>query len=172
MNTPNNKRKRESQEKIERVFLNLIQTKEVNEITVSQICKLAHVNRTTFYANYLDIYDLVDKVNDRMLLEFAELFKGKGGHTKENYLLLFEHIKENQIFYRTYFKLGFDVNYHIDYYDKELAQKMYDNKLIPYHCEFFKAGITAVIKMWLENGCKESPEEIHNVLETEYNRKF
>ena len=39
MNVVNNKRKRDSQEKIKKVFIELIQNKEINEITVSDICK-------------------------------------------------------------------------------------------------------------------------------------
>ena len=58
MNTPNNKRKRNSQEKIEKVFIQLIQKKNITEISVSTICEKANINRSTFYANYLDIYDL------------------------------------------------------------------------------------------------------------------
>ena len=34
MNIPNNKRRKTSQEKIEKVFIELIQTKNINEITV------------------------------------------------------------------------------------------------------------------------------------------
>ncbi len=60
MNTPNNKRRKASQDKIEKVFIKLIQKYELNEISVSDICKLAEINRSTFYANYLDIYDLAD----------------------------------------------------------------------------------------------------------------
>ena len=163
--------KKESQKKIEKVFLNLIQTKKINQITVSKICELAKVNRTTFYANYLDIYDLVDKVKESMILEFANIFKEQRGHTKDNYLKMFEHVKENQIFYKTYFKLNFDKDYKIIYFDKKLAEKMYNNKFIDYHCEFFKAGITAIIKMWLNNGCKESPKEILEIIESEYKIK-
>lgn len=163
--------KKESQKKIEKVFLNLIQTKEINQITVSKICELAKVNKTTFYANYLDIYDLVDKVKESMILEFANIFKEQRGHTKDNYLKMFEHVKENQIFYKTYFKLNFDKDYKIIYFDKKLAEKMYNNKFIDYHCEFFKAGITAIIKMWLNNGCKESPKEILEIIESEYKIK-
>ena len=48
MNTPNNKRKKESIERIEKVFISLLQTNELNEISVSDICKLAGLNRTTF----------------------------------------------------------------------------------------------------------------------------
>ena len=41
MNTINNKRKKDSNEKIQKIFIELIQTKEINEITVSEICKKA-----------------------------------------------------------------------------------------------------------------------------------
>lgn len=55
MNTKNNKRRRESKHKIENAFIELLQEKEVTAISVTDICKLANVNRTTFYANYLDM---------------------------------------------------------------------------------------------------------------------
>ncbi|MDO5389359.1 MAG: TetR/AcrR family transcriptional regulator, partial [Clostridia bacterium] len=41
MNTKNNKRRRESIAKIEHVFVELLQTKQLNQITVSDICKKA-----------------------------------------------------------------------------------------------------------------------------------
>ena len=64
MNTPNNKRRKESQERIEKVFVELIQKKEINKISVTDICKKAKVNRSTFYANYIDIYDMADKIKE------------------------------------------------------------------------------------------------------------
>lgn len=85
---------------------------------------------------------------------------------------MFKNIKKNQIFYKTYFKLDFDVNYEIDYFDKDLAKQLYDNKYIDYHCKFFKAGITAIIKKWLTNNCKEEPEEILEILKSEYSKKL
>ena len=33
------------------------------------------------------------------------------------------------------------------------------------------AGLNAVVKKWLNNGCKESPEEINKILEDEYKNK-
>ena len=44
MNVKNNKRRRESQDKIEKAFVELLQTREIKEITVSDIIKLTGLN--------------------------------------------------------------------------------------------------------------------------------
>ena len=162
MNTPNNKRKKESIERIEKAFLDLLQTKELDKIRVSDICKKAGLNRTTFYANYTDIYALADSIRDKLEQNMLELYKEERtmGVNSNNYLKLFQHIKENQIFYRTYFKLGYDNQYKIVTYDKQQAQEHFQGKFIEYHMEFFKSGINQIIKMWLNNGCQESPEDM------------
>ena len=172
MNVQNNKRKKSSMEKIEKIFLQLIQKKNIEEISVSTICEKADLNRSTFYANYIDIYDLAEKIKKDMEEEFAEFQISMNSKTDETgYLNMFRHIKENQIFFKTYFKLE-DISmskpteYRID-----LAEKYYDNKYIDYHIEFFRAGLNAVIKKWLAGGCKESPEVINEIITSEYKNK-
>ena len=50
--------------------------------------------------------------------------------------------------------------------------KYYDNiDNIEYHIIFFKNGLNAVIKKWLQNNCKESPEEIRDIIINEYKNK-
>ena len=170
MNKPNNKRRKESQEKIEKVFINLLQTKEINEVTVTDICKLSKLNRSTFYANYIDIYDLADKVREKLESNVADLYKDEieRSYNSNDYLKLFKHIKENQLFYKTYFKLKFDRNFKITKYDTNLTKLYFNDQFIDYHIEFFKSGLNAIIKHWLNNGCKETPEEINSILKSEY----
>lgn len=174
MNTPNNKRRKESQNKIIKAFVNIIQEKELNEISVSEICKLAHLNRSTFYANYIDIYDLAEKVAYEIESEVVELYSEERTtkNNSHNYLKLFKLIKENQIFYNTYFKLNMDKLFIIKEYDTNLSKHLYNDQFIDYHIEFFMAGLNAIIKKWLQNGCQESPEEINAILEAEYNSKM
>ena len=170
MNTHNNKRKKESMERIEKVFIELLQTREVSEISISDICKRARLNRTTFYSNYTDIYGLADTIRNNLENNLAELYRDEitRGFNSNNYLKLFQHIKDNQIFYQTYFKLGYDNNYKIIKYDVRLAKEHFQNRFIEYHMEFFKAGITQIIKLWLQNGCKESPEDMFEIIRSEY----
>ena len=173
MNKPNNKRKKETKDKISKVFINLLQTKEINEITVTDICKLAKINRSTFYVNYLDIYDLAEKIGQELEQEVAFLYQEEKNNqnNSNDFLKLFKHIKDNQIFYKTYFKLNMDQNFIIKEYDYNLSKELYDDKYIDYHMEFFKAGLNAIIKKWLNGGCMESPEEIENILKSEYQNK-
>ena len=172
MNTPNNQKRKKSQEQIEKIFLQLIQKKNIDEISVSLICEIADLNRSTFYANYIDIYDLAEKVKQQMEVEFAQFqLSNNAKQDSDGYLNMFRHIKENQIFFKTYFKLE-DISMNIPtQYRIELAEKYYDNKYIDYHIEFFRAGLNAIIKKWLNNGCKETPEEINEIIISEYKNK-
>ena len=126
MNVKNNKRRKESQDKIERAFIELLQDRELKEITVSDLSKSTGLNRSTFYANYMDIYDLADKTREKLENEFSNLFvdydyfNERGGALK-----MFRHIKENQIFYKTYFKLCYD--------DKHLISIAEEFKLYALH---------------------------------------
>ena len=175
MNTPNNKRRKESQEKIIRVFLNLIQSKEVHEITVSDICKQANVNRSTFYANYIDIYDLVDKVKEIIIEDFLDAYKEERmteSHSY-NFLKLFQHIYDNQIFYKTYFKLNMNIDATLinSSISNEMEKFYGSDKHLEYHIDFFKAGLNAILTRWLNNGCIETPEEINEIIISEYKKK-
>lgn len=170
MNTPNNKRKKQSQEKIEKAFVELLQIKELNQISVTNICKLTNLNRSTFYANYIDIYDLADKVKEKLESEVTLLYTDEqtNKYNSNNYLKLFYHIKENQLFYKTYFKLGFDNKHTIFKYDTNLSKEFFNDEFIEYHITFFKNGLNSVIKLWLDNDCKETPEEINSIIQSEY----
>jgi len=172
MNTPNNKKRKKSQEQIEKIFLQLIQKKNIEEISVSLICEKANLNRSTFYSNYIDIYDLAEKVKQQMEIEFAQFQLSNNAKQDYNgYLNMFRYIKENQIFFKTYFKLEEISKSLPTQYRVELAKKYYDNKFIDYHIEFFRAGLNAIIKKWINNGCIETPEEINEIITSEYKNK-
>ena len=169
MNTVNNKRRRESVEKIEKAFVQLLQTKDLKNMTVSDICKESGINRSTFYANFLDIYDLADQLRAKLESEFSSLFAGYDhANDRSGALKMFTHIKENQIFYATYFKLCYDESHKISIYDSKRAEEEHFDQNLKYHIEFFRSGLNTIIKMWLSDGCRESPEEMAEILKSEY----
>ena len=169
MNVKNNRRRKESQEKIEKAFIELLQTRDINQISVSELIKMVDMNRSTFYANYLDIYDLADKTREKLEREFSNLFAEYDYFNERSGAeIMFTHIKENQLFYKTYFKLCYDDKHLISTYDVRRAEQEHISGNVKYHIEFFRNGLNAIIKLWLAEGCRESPAEMAQVLKQEY----
>ncbi|MBR3611147.1 MAG: TetR/AcrR family transcriptional regulator [Oscillospiraceae bacterium] len=170
MNVSNNARRKTSVARIENAYLELLQENKREEITVREIAKRAGINRSTFYANYTDISELEEKIKERLLSEFRAIYKEevRKRSGSNDFLKLFYHIKDNQMLYRAYFRLGSGFSAEDIRYDPVQAEKYFKNKYIDYHIEFFYNGLNAVIKKWLEKGCAETPEEIEFIIKSEY----
>ncbi len=172
MNIKNNKRRQLSQEKIEKVFIELLQNREITQISVSDICKRTGLNRSTFYANYADIYDLADHIRDRLEQEVDEIYENDMfNKCGVDYLPLFRHIRDNQIFYKTYFKLGYDRTHTVNLDLLEPDKMLFPKEQMRYHITFHKAGLNAVINTWLDGGCLESPEVMSEIIKSEYENR-
>ena len=76
MNTANNKRRRETLEVIKKAFVELIQNQDLDQISISQLCNKAGINRTTFYACYDNLHDIADSIRkeleDNMIAMYRE----------------------------------------------------------------------------------------------------
>ena len=59
MNRKNNKQFKSSDMRMKGAMLELMNTTPFEKITVRLICEKAKVNRSTFYAHYMDIYDMI-----------------------------------------------------------------------------------------------------------------
>ena len=60
---------------IKDTFIKLLSEKDIKKVTVSEICKLADVNRATFYRYYLDVYDLLDHIEEDFINELKQFRK-------------------------------------------------------------------------------------------------
>ncbi|WP_337090278.1 TetR-like C-terminal domain-containing protein [Leuconostoc pseudomesenteroides] len=174
VNQKNNHAKKGSIIAIEKAFVRLLQYQEIKEISVTKICQEAHVNRSTFYANFIDVFDLVDKLQERMMSEFTELYEYEVNekYNSNDFLKLFRHISANRILYKTYFKLNLNLKVNIVEDDSDLAKKLFNSEYLDYHSEFFRSGITAIIRKWLNNDCDLSPATMSHIIASEYQSKI
>lgn len=56
-------------------FLQLLRQKSVEQITVKEVCALAQINRSTFYRQYKDCFDLMEQLEQRGLECLDELLQ-------------------------------------------------------------------------------------------------
>lgn len=174
MNIKNNKRRQNSRRKIQEALLSFLETKELHQIRVSQICEKANINRTTFYANFTDIYDLADSIRTELEIEVSEFFTSDSQNkfSADVFLRLFRHISENQLFYKLYFKLGYDSCTTFNFLKTCALPEEIESRHLDYHVEFFRSGLNSLVKKWLYEGCKESAEEMCSILLSEYKGRF
>ena len=173
MNTKNNRRKQASVKKIQDTFMSFLQKKELSQITVAEICKAAGLNRGTFYSHYADIYDLAEQMCRELEQEVFQLLVLQTGwqQSREDFRKLFCHIRDNQNLYRFYFKLGQDRT-ELNWYDIADLTALPNHQGLEYHITFFRSGFNAIVKLWLQRGCRETPEQMCRILLAEYSGRF
>ena len=180
MNTKNNQRSRATDEKIVRAVFELMLTrhKTVDKVTVREICEKAEINRSTFYAHYQDVYDLVEKVEQSMSRQLTETFFRKldeSAPARDCFAEIFSFIREHREFYLYY--LTESRQYGI----LQLTWETIRNRAaavsadprsfgvdtqedLAYHGIFFLSGLSAMVRLWLQNGCREEPAALYDLL--------
>ncbi|MBK6089202.1 TetR/AcrR family transcriptional regulator, partial [Ruminococcus difficilis] len=63
------------------VLAELLQEKELRDITVHEIAEKADVSRTTVYNYYLDVYDIYEQLENTVLTELGLLITEHGVKT-------------------------------------------------------------------------------------------
>ncbi len=56
-------------------FLTLLEKKPTNKISVKEVCELAELNRSTFYAHYSDCFALMDSIEQELIDAFERSLK-------------------------------------------------------------------------------------------------
>jgi AcrR family transcriptional regulator len=177
LNKKNNTRYKNTETMIKKVFLEQLEIKDIRYITIREICENANINRSTFYEHYQDIYDLLDKIEDKLSKELIKKFEDNYTthmDTKlRDYINTFlKFVIENKVFYKNFInsqqsfpiKRGFDKlldRFVIPYYQN---QGILSEDEIIYRFVFMQAGFTMVLKRWLNNDCKESNEKMANII--------
>lgn len=169
MNTSGNKRYIETDNKIQAAFLLLLERKHINDISINEICKSAHISRPSFYAHYEDINDLILNIESEKSSYIGELLTTNISLSIRDFEKYLCYVKTNKNFYIAYFKC--ENNTHIS---KQMMEQyisknhINDTPLLRYRMLFFMAGLKAIISEWLNQNCHESVEQISQILMEQY----
>lgn len=172
MNTKNNQRFRDTEIRIEAAMLKLLKENEFKTITVKRICETAKVNRSTFYAHFTDIYDMLDKMETYLYQELNQCYEKNNASSDSPLVIFLRHIKKHQYFYRIAlhakkeFPLahGYEPFWNQIMESKSKKDSLSENEKM-YHYIFFQAGFTMILKHWLDRDCIENEIEFAKIIE-------
>lgn len=94
-----------TKDNIKHSLLRLLNHKNIDDITVIDICKAAQIGRRTFYLHYDDKFDLLDKIVDDYTEHFLEIVnQQKEINFKTGITKGFEFINAHKFFFSVLFK--------------------------------------------------------------------
>lgn len=150
---------KQARKAVQDAVIELLRTKKVDQLKVTQICKLAHINRSTFYDNYEDIYDMIDQLRDYVAKQYEDDLKR---YQDQTFLTMLRRIQANPKIYQLFFRLSLDLHFSNQYNFKKWVR--YPTNVNKYDIAFIQAAIHADLATWIEDNCQTSPEDINKLV--------
>ncbi|MFC4772197.1 TetR/AcrR family transcriptional regulator [Enterococcus hermanniensis] len=154
------RRKRKTQQGITATFYQLLEKKAYEEISVSQICQLADINRGTFYLHFIDKDDLLEKSIQHEMDELIHYCEENGENNNQQKLeKTFEYVDEHIKLLSKLFiadKQGFFARVQLAYLSKQLVDVPELTAI------FFTHGLMGVLEQYLTRNI--SKKEIAKIL--------
>lgn len=175
--------------RMDEALIALLEKKDLEFITVKEICHQAGVNRSTFYLHYESIAELLQEtmemINQRFLSYFPqeeEAVLGDLEHralndlvfvTQEYLLPYLRFIQDNKKVYRAAFRnpSSMQANARYGVLKQRILNPILERFEIPtarrpYYIAYYVEGIAAIIKEWLRHDCGDSVEMIAAIIES------
>lgn len=163
---------------IKDTLLQLLAEKDITKITVSEICKIADINRATFYRYYFDVFNLLDSIKNDFVNELKKTYQPSNDEKKTIYgfsramLKVFLENKElvkilfntdnNLYFLNDVLEVAFDRCK--ERWEKDLPELSQED--MEYATLFIFNGALGILNFWVKNNFDKNIDEISEIIET------
>ena len=150
-------------------FIQLLEEKDISEITIKELCEKADINRSTFYAHYNDQYNLMYKIQNELIDNVEAhlalfIHEERGSVTPGMLEEIFEYIRDNAKLCRLLLSERGDLNFQKRVlnlvYGKTINHLTSTMNLTREDAEYVYAytitGCIGVIQKWLNDDMKKS----------------
>lgn len=166
------RRIRKTRDVLKKSLITIMKDKNINSITVKELCEEADINRGTFYLHYKDVFHMLGEIEKELFEEFQNMILSHEIspdkiETKPILKDIFTFISKNSDFCMVvlcergdmvFMKKIVSVIYEKGYNDWSNILKKNDKALFDKYYSFILFGAIGLIDYWLNNGLKESPE--------------
>ncbi len=172
---------RKTKELIQRSFIQILEKKSFESITVGDISKQAAINRGTFYLHYTDKFDLLDQIEqqlfndignhiDKLQSNYSSTYTFEAGQ-EQLAATLFGSIKKHapllKVFLGDHGRAGFHLRFRAAFSEQvrinlEKNESFIANLNVPmeYFLSFITSAFLGLIEQWIQNDLDKTPEEI------------
>lgn len=167
------RRVRKTKRQLRLALMKLMSEKSVKDISVRELAAIADINRGTFYIHYKDVYDLLssleDELADGLTSAAGTMRKTPRARPTRNLMELYQFIQQNSDLCHVLLGKNGDIAFtdricHIlrDEFLYDFLAYYYPNDpvMLDYFCSFIVSGNMSLALTWIDNGMKQTPEEM------------
>lgn len=170
-----NRSVRNTKARLYEALMQLMSEKPITSISVKELTELADVNRGTFYFHYSDVYAMLSSIEDDFFTELSDVMSRSvpDPDTKFSYLAeIFRFVGENREFCSILLGENGDMQFlrRILAFVDEKCSSIWsilipgaDEQTFQMYNSFIISGCIGLIRFWLNDGLKKTPEEISAV---------
>ncbi|ETY72589.1 TetR family transcriptional regulator [Lactiplantibacillus fabifermentans T30PCM01] len=168
----------DTHELLQKLVFDLMQSQPAEQITIRHICRLANINRTTFYRHFEDLPLLIKEAQTNKRRELMQTFYAQAEREQLHFLdhhslvLFLSFIKSNGWFYQSILKnrQDFPIQEGFDQLFERLTEMIQrrqpnvtENELM-YDFVAFQSSFTAILKRWAQTNYADSPDWLATVI--------
>ncbi|MDP0484625.1 TetR/AcrR family transcriptional regulator [Bacillus subtilis] len=162
---------------IKHAFLELLQEKEINKITVSELSKEADIGRGTFYLHYKDVFELYEQIEDEIFQQLGSIYDASFPSDDPLNILTFiekttEYIYQNVEIFTLLTKPKMNVlsiNKLKEFFKTKMIEELSMiqsaksiTEIEKFETTFIVSGVVGIIEEWINNGMIKTPTCISN----------
>lgn len=162
--------------KLKEVLINLLQTRELEKISIRELAELADISRGTFYLHFTDIFDLYQAVEDDVVNGITERVD-KSAVPADEFAIetmmesileyLTQHIDACEALLRTD-----SASFLAHVFERNKPSKLNaweavmgtDEHIQEYAYVFVSYGFAGILRTWIADGRRESPKQIAKIV--------
>lgn len=178
MNCKNNRRNQMTKRILRESLLEMLETENIQKISIRALCEKANVNRSTFYKYYGSQFDLLTEMEDDLLTRIENSF-GEEDNPNEDLRSMTAVLRfiQNNI---SLCKILINSNVDPEFPKRLLSMPMIIKKLdmgakvrqseAVYIQECILYGGYQMLRRWINDDCRESAEEMARILNDIFRR--
>ena len=150
--------------KLSKSLISLLTSKSITEIDVSELCKKAGINRTTFYKHYASLYHLLDELIVQFFKRIETLFLSlsSGENTTSKVAYLLKYLKQNREFvtiimnnnsFSSISERLIQLNFICNLINSNIQYRKNAYVSEDYYVDFIISGWIAAIRRWVNENC-------------------
>ena len=170
------RRTRKTKKALQTGLIQLLESKDLHQITVKELTEIVDIHRSTFYLNFDDLYELYDSIEEEALSEMKQIVATVDDYLAPRpfYTQLFAFMKQNRPLCKLFFsnksskrfKNGILSLMQTSYLAK-LAEKSnldIEKEIVQQYAYFCLIGTQAIIEKWFEGQMTCNEDELIQML--------